>query len=89
MRVLHDYNYQSLEEIQLDVDEVSKLLSLLNTYVHDKGYDDSAAILLDLLESRAETCDHDFCARLSSIMASKVPPEGAEPVPLLVYPETL
>lgn len=86
MKLLHDYNYQSLEEIQLDVNELSKLLSVLNTYIHLKGYDDGAAILLDKLESIAETCDSDFNGRLSAIMRVAVPPEGEEKIPQMVYP---
>lgn len=85
MRIIHDYNVRSLEEIANDLDELSKMLIILNTYVHEKGYDDGAAILLDRLETSAETCDKDMGTRLSAIMRAAVPPEGEEPIPQLVY----
>jgi hypothetical protein len=87
MRVIHDYNVRSLEEISNDIDELAKLLTVLNTYVHEKGYDDGAAILLDRLETSADVCDKDLGTRLSAIMRAAVPPEGKEPMPRLVYPE--
>lgn len=86
MRVIHDYNVQSLEEISNDLDELAKLLTVLNTYIHAKGYDDGAAMLLDRLEDSADVCDKDLENRLSAIMRTVVPPEGEEPMPKLVYP---
>lgn len=87
MKLLHDYNLNSLEEILNDLDDLAKLLTVLNTYVHEKGYDDGAEILLDRLENAANMCESDFETRLQAILAVEVPPEGQELIPELIYPD--
>jgi len=88
LKLLHDYNFESLQTLGTEVFQISKLLKMLDFYVNERSFDkDAALIVLEDLASKADQCSCDFEIRLISIMSQSVPPEGEEEIPQLVYPE--
>ena len=89
MRILHDYNYDDLETVELDFYRDVSMFQLLFRSVSSSGDvldDGSLCLFHDLSDLFRQHLD-SFQSVLSRISRDAVPPEGEEPFEACFYPK--
>lgn len=87
MKILHEYNYDSLEQTDKDIFEDVSKLKLLWNYVGHFSWDNGALCLFNDLVPLLEQHCSDLESVVGRILRCAVPPEGEEEIPELVYSE--
>lgn len=81
MRLLHDYNFRDVEEMELALCRATWKLDVVMGRIHDLGeVDDAALYLLDQLLWEITSASHDFASLISRLGRDAVPPEGEEDI---------